>query len=179
LRTHLPRRAISQPRNSAIRLIALTQDQIAIVSSAHFEWAMQWKWIASKVASGRYYVTRRELGIDGKYHTVSLHRSLYQHFKGAIPPGMEIDHRNRNPLDNRLHNLRPATHRQNTHNRSLHANNRTGVRGVYWDKTHKHYSVMITFNGRQIRAARCKTLAEAKRKRKEAEKMAYKEFRPR
>lgn len=53
---------------------------------------------------------------------------IYLHMRGNIPDGMEIDHINRIPNDNRWDNLRLVTRSQNKRNRVLC--NKTGLTGV-------------------------------------------------
>lgn len=45
-------------------------------------------------------------------------------------PDPEVDHRNRNPLDNRWENLREATSAINKHNRGATSGNKVGLLGV-------------------------------------------------
>src|SRR5690554_5526005 len=47
---------------------------------------------------------------------ILAHRLAWLHHYGEWPEG-ELDHINRNPLDNRISNLRPASRSQNTINR--------------------------------------------------------------
>jgi hypothetical protein len=61
--------------------------------------------------------------------------------------GGDFDHINRDKLDNRRENLRPATRSQNNSNRAYQ--NETGYRGVYKDKTCKNsWIAAISVQGR-------------------------------
>ena len=46
----------------------------------------------------------------------------------------EVDHIDRNKLNNHLSNLRYATHTENNQNASIKKSNTSGVKGVYWKK---------------------------------------------
>lgn len=63
---------------------------------------------------------------------------------------LEIDHINGNPFDNRKENLRLCTHSQNMYNRGKHKNNKSGFKGVYWDKNKKKWMTQICFNHKKI-----------------------------
>ena len=62
---------------------------------------------------------------------VQVHRIVWVLNFGSIPAGMEIDHINRNPSDNRIENLRLVTRSQNGFNRRVHKQSRTGERYIH------------------------------------------------
>lgn len=74
---------------------------------------------------GTHYACTNVRKLDGRRTIVKLHRLL-------IPAarGIEIDHVNRNGLDNRRVNLRPGTPSQNKANRPAPRNNTSGYKGV-------------------------------------------------
>jgi hypothetical protein len=58
---------------------------------------------------------------------------MHRVISGA-PDGLETDHINHRPLDNRRANLRVATRSQNAACIRMRADNTSGYRGVGWDK---------------------------------------------
>lgn len=72
-----------------------------------------------------------------------LHRVLMD-----PPPGMQVDHRNGDGLDNRRANLRLATASQNRGNMRLPPRNTSGYKGVSWDKARAKWVARISANGR-------------------------------
>lgn len=62
---------------------------------------------------------------NGTRRILRLHRMIMQ-----PTPDQLVDHRNRDPLDNRRSNLRIATRSKNGMNRGAQANNTSGFKGV-------------------------------------------------
>lgn len=150
------------------REIPLTKGKVALVDAADFEWLSQWKWFA--------HVTGYCLGnvnVDGVRRTVTMHRMIME-----PPPGFEVDHANRDGLDNRRANLRVATRSQNVVNRIVRAG-AAGFRGVYIDASHhgaRPYRAEISFNGKRARLGRHLTAIEAARAYDRAARQLHGEF---
>ncbi|WP_082899218.1 HNH endonuclease [Sulfitobacter sp. EhC04] len=75
------------------------------------------------------------------------HRVVWAWVHGCWPD-TDVDHRNGNPGDNRLSNLRLATKSQNLSNRGPQINNTSGFKGVY--RRGAKYRAIITHNGVQV-----------------------------
>lgn len=71
----------------------------------------------------------------------SMHRLL-------LPESTQVDHINRDKLDNRRSNLRPATAAQNAANRRSRRGSSSKYKGVYWDKKHGCWHASIKIAGR-------------------------------
>jgi len=63
-----------------------------------------------KAGSGRLYVSLHK---NGKRNNLYVHRLVLITFVGPCPEGMECCHKEDNPLNNRLENLRWDTHKNN------------------------------------------------------------------
>ncbi len=134
-----------------MKLIGLNKGLSAIVDDEDFGFLSQWKW---HVSSGGYAV--RTLNNKGKFDKVFMHRIL-----NRTQEGFDTDHVNREKLDNRKVNLRATTHSQNMLNMSLKINNKSGFRGVCWDKETQSWRAQLGFQNRRIRIGRFKTAEEA------------------
>ena len=80
---------------------------------------------------------------------------------------VDIDHKNHNPSDNRIDNLRVATHKQNQENYSRRSDNTSGVTGV--DFRHGRWRARICHHGKFINLGKFDTQDEAIAARKSAE----------
>jgi hypothetical protein len=92
---------------------------------------------------GIKYAERRVNG-----HNVRLHRVVCEHYHGSVPDGMEVDHINRDKLDNTPGNLRIVTKTQNRTNQKKRKDNTSGYSGVCWDKQNGKWMAYITVQGR-------------------------------
>lgn len=86
-----------------------------------------------------------KIRIDGREYY--CHRLAWLYVHGEFPCS-EIDHINRDKLDNRLINLRAVSHVENMKNKSAYKNNTSGVLGVCWNKNAKKWRATITADGK-------------------------------
>ena len=63
-------------------------------------------------------------------------------------PPCQVDHKNRDTLDNRKENLRLANSKKNAQNRKVRADSATGYKGVYWRAGRNKYRVVIRSEGK-------------------------------
>lgn len=85
----------------------------------------------------------RQIRIDGKLYRTS--RLAWLYMKGEWPKA-QIDHKNRNPSDDRFDNLREATNQQNCWNKYIR--NTSGFKGVRWCKANQKWDARIAINGK-------------------------------
>lgn len=94
------------------------------------------------------YCWREHTNSDTKYHSVETNAKnskniLRIHY---LIVGKYFDHIDRNPLNNRKHNLRKASSVENARNRGVQSNNLSGYTGVYFDKNKKKWTAHICIN---------------------------------
>ena len=129
-----------------MRKIKLTQGKHALVDDENFDWLNQWKWYFNK----GYAVRKQHFCKDGKCRgkgcrNIMMHRIILGDPKGILVK-VQTDHINGGTLDNRRKNLRIVTHAQNMLNRKLHKNNKSGYRGICWDKNTESWRVYSQIN---------------------------------
>lgn len=76
------------------------------------------------------------------------HRIVWALHYGSWPKS-HLDHINRIKNDNRIENLREATHAENHQNRSRQKNNASGFTGVHWHSRDKKWEARIQVNKKQ------------------------------
>lgn len=85
------------------------------------------------------------VSIDG--HPYVAHRLIWIMVNGSIPHGAFIDHKDGNPYNNSLCNLRLSDNVSNQHNRLAPKNNTTGIKGVTWSNKMLKWKATVRSNG--------------------------------
>ncbi len=131
-----------------MKTIQLTKNMTAIIDDEDYERVNSLSWYFN----GRY-AARKE---NGK--TILLHRFIIKPKKGFV-----TDHINGDRLDNRKANLRVCTQSQNRANSKRSTNNKSGYKGVCYDKRLKKYRAYIRKDGIMYNLGLFKTAIEAHR----------------
>ena len=107
--------------------IQLSKGQVALVDDEDYDYLNQWSWQANYNKSADVYYARRNHRVNGKQVTTWMHRLIL-----GAGKGMQVDHQNHDTLDNRKHNIRVVTHKENNKNKGMGRDNTSGVLGVWW-----------------------------------------------
>lgn len=124
------------------------------------EGQLYWKISCGNVIEGK---KAGSLNDNRGYHKVQinnkkylLHRIIFQMFYGYMPK--ILDHIDSNPSNNRIENLREATHSQNCFNRSKPIHNTSGIKGVNWHNSTKKWEVRVMIFGKRLNFGRFNNL---------------------
>jgi len=119
-----------------------------IYSNGDLFWARR---RGSQIAGGRAGHLRDDgyvrVKLDRRLHMAHVLIWIMHH--GDIPAGLEVDHRDGNPGNNRLENLRLATHGQNNSNMKLARHSTTGFKGVTKRPGYQRWRAYITHHGKR------------------------------
>lgn len=160
------------------RQIRLTQGQLATVDAADFDDLNKYKWCAWwNPCTRSYYAVRYATYTDAsgktKKTSVYMHRQILELHRGDHRQG---DHINHETLDNRRGNLRIATRSEQQHNTRRRQDNRSGYKGVVWNRGSKSWTSRLTIDGKQTQIGSFST-AEAAAQAYDAEaRRVYGEF---
>lgn len=144
------------------------QGLFAVVDIELYDELCQYRW---RLVKGGY--VGREEYIDGQRFTTLMHRQIMN-----TPKEMDTDHRDGNPLNNLVSNLRICTTEQNTRNRRKSQKQEFSSQfiGVSLDKNTGLWNANIGFEGRRINLGNYETEVYAARVRDGAAIELFREF---
>ncbi|HDL7927055.1 TPA: HNH endonuclease [Yersinia enterocolitica] len=125
--------------------------------------------VAGSPNSGKYIL----ISIDRKSYPA--HRLAWFYVNGKWPDN-EIDHINGAKTDNRICNLRQATHAENCRNRSMKKTNTSGVKGVSREGKINKWRAECMVNGKQHRVGLFTNLSEAEKAVRQFREIHHGEF---
>ncbi len=127
----------------AFRRIYLGEGKWTLLDSQDYYRLRRYKWVV--YGNGHnFYAVRSKITGPKKTAILSMHREIIE-----PPAGLLVDHRNRNGLDNRRDNLRPATHSQNACNRPKKKKTSSRYIGVSFRKRAGKWAAVIRNKGKK------------------------------
>ena len=111
-----------------------------------FTWKITKNWQAKAgVAAGSVHnCGYLQIGFEGKLYL--YHRLAWFMYYGELNELDQIDHENKIRSDNRICNLRKATHEENCRNSKVRSHNISGLKGVKYDKRRNTYGARIVID---------------------------------
>jgi len=151
--------------------VPLTQGRVALIDDEDAERVLAYKWHAWWCAKGGRWYAMRTVQVGKLRRCVRLHRFIVN-----APDGVQVDHIDRDSLNNRRSNLRFATHGQNQTNKKRHRTNKTGFKGVYWHKAKRTFVAQVRCGGVTYSLVGFNTAQDAARARDMLAKRYHGEF---
>ncbi|OHB59624.1 MAG: hypothetical protein A2167_08685 [Planctomycetes bacterium RBG_13_46_10] len=106
----------------------------------------QFHWtVANDKKQSKLYYAQRIYSLDGKRHCEKMHRRIMK-----VPPGVLVDHKNGDGLENRKYNLRVATVSENNQNQKPGIRGKNKYKGATWDKACKKWRAQICYHKKLI-----------------------------
>jgi hypothetical protein len=149
--------------NGKLRYILLNQGRYVIVDLADYERLSKHNWSVTNFTT---YAVRVEKG-----KTIYMHNQIMQ-----LQPGLIVDHKDHDGLNNTRANLRPATKSQNCCNRRKMQGGTSKYIGVYVDKKSRRFKAAITCQGRRMHLGYFDSETDAARAYDNAAKELHKDF---
>lgn len=151
--------------------IVLSNNMIALVDDADYELLKGFKWhYKPSRHTGYAYMNIKKA--NGKKTTKKMHTVIMN-----TPAGFQIDHKDRNGLNNQRENLRVATSGQNQANIGKQERTTSSrFKGVGWDSHRKKWNAHIKIDQVMKNLGRFEKEEDAARAYNEAARVAFGEF---
>ena len=137
-----------------MKLIPLSQGKFARVDDSDFNQLSKFRWTLKTSKRTKVLYAKRFVIVEGKHTTIQMHAEIMKPAKG-----LQVDHRDRDGLNNQRSNLRVTTRAQNQRNQRKHSKGSSRYRGVC--KGYKGWLARISVDNKQISLGTFKTELEA------------------
>ncbi len=126
-----------------IAYVPLTRGYEAVIDTQDVPMVGEWNWYAETRRHGVY--ARRDEQVGDIRLRIYLHRQIL-----GNPNGLQIDHIDGNGLNNLRSNIREATAEQNAHNQRISPKNKSGFKGVSWNRRDAKWQSFIRAGGKHL-----------------------------
>jgi len=123
---------------------------VALIDDEDYDLVSRYRWHPSWNKNAKTFYAIRNISVNGKRTTVSMHRLILGLDFGDKRQG---DHRNFNGLDCQRHNLRIATTAQNMAN-TQRSRGSSRFKGVAWHSNSQKWVAMICIDGKRMNLGR-------------------------
>jgi hypothetical protein len=137
---------------------------------------MKYKWYAKKDTKNNVWYAYRNITISRGSRKTYRQSSIGMH--QVILNGKNIDHINRESLDNRRCNLRFCSMSENKKNSKIYKNNTSGITGVSWHKRLQKWQASLGYRGSMLFLGYFSDKSLARLKVEEKSKELFGEFCP-
>jgi HNH endonuclease/AP2 domain len=144
----------------------ITQEYLKSILYYNLETGI-WTWIKPRpkikvgsIAGGLDEKGYWKIKINGKKYLA--HRLAHLYVNGAFPP-FDTDHKDLNRSNNKWNNIREATRVQNFGNQSKYSNNKSGIKGVCWDRDARKWLAQIQINNKKMKLGRFDNIIDAQK----------------
>lgn len=127
-------------------------ERIILIDKTDWKLVSQYRWHVVNWHGILYAITN--VMVDGKQNTIKMHRLILK-----APRHLQVDHINKNGLDNRRHNIRLCTASQNRYNQKQRKDSSHPFKGI--GRWRKRWAAFIRKDGKSIRVGVYDTPIEA------------------
>lgn len=124
------------------------------------------RWKITETSPGYFCVVRCRINRNERIGRIIM----------SAKKGFDVDHISRNTLDNRKSNLRVCLHVDNMKNTIIRKNNKSGFKGVCFDKDRNLWAAEIRYDNKRVHLGRFKRINDAVDAYNEASKKYHGEF---